>query len=129
VPTNYFPLGLDVVADSILVNDSFLKSDPDTVRAFNRASIKGVQFVKDHPTETSELMAKRFPTIDRRKLDLIRALESTWVWTKNTPPDKFGLQPLQSWNNLQDVLLETKMTEKRVDINSFVTNEYLPYQH
>jgi NitT/TauT family transport system substrate-binding protein len=127
VANNTVPLGLDVVADSVFVNDSYLQKNPDAIRAFTKASIKGVQFVKDQPAETQAIMVKKFPTVEPKKLDLYRKLEATWVWTPNTPADKFGLQSLASWGNLQDLLLETKMTEKKVDISSFVTNKYLPY--
>lgn len=128
VHVNAFSLGLDIVADSVIVNDTFLKENPDIIRAFLRASLKGVEYVKNNPAETQEIQIKRFPTVDPKKLELRQKLEATWVWTPNTPKDKFGWQPLQSWENLQDLMFETKQIDKKVQIDSFVKNDYLPYQ-
>jgi NitT/TauT family transport system substrate-binding protein len=128
VPVNTIPMGLDLVADSIFANDTFLKSEPETARGFLRATVKGVNYVKDNQPETVAVMSKRFPTFDTKKLDLRQKLEATWVWTKNTPPEKFGLQLVPSWQNLQDVMLESKQIDKKIDIESFVTNDFLPYK-
>jgi NitT/TauT family transport system substrate-binding protein len=128
VPVNAFSLGLDIVADSVIVNDTFLKEKPDIVRAFLRASLKGLEYVKNNPAETQEIQIKRFPTVDAKKLELRQKLEATWVWTPNTPKDKFGWQLLPSWENLQNLMFETQQIDKKVEIASFVKNDHLPYQ-
>jgi NitT/TauT family transport system substrate-binding protein len=127
VKVDVVPVDLDVVADSLLVNDSFLQKDAETVRAFLRAFLKGVDYVKKNEAETLQAMAKRFPTVDPKKLELRQKLEATWVWTKTTPQDKFGLQHITSWKNLQDLMFETNQIDKKVEIESFVKNDFLPY--
>jgi NitT/TauT family transport system substrate-binding protein len=128
VDVNVITIEIDAVADSFIVNDSFLQREPETVRAFMRAALKGVDYVKNNQAEALEYMVKRFPTVDRQKLEMRLKFELGWIYTKNTPTDRFGFQDLALWRNLQDIMLETKQIEKKLEVGEFVKNDYLPYK-
>jgi NitT/TauT family transport system substrate-binding protein len=119
--------GLQITADSVIVNEDFLKKNPDVVRGFLRATIKGGLYAKAHPREAVDLMAKVAPTFNRRQLELQYKYEDSWIWTKFTPKDKFGLQSMEGWRNLQDLLFDNKQITKKIDLEELVDNSYLPY--
>jgi NitT/TauT family transport system substrate-binding protein len=120
--------GFELVADSIFANEDFLKKNPELVKAFLRATLKGAMYAHEHPDEAVEEGLKIAPTFSKRQLELQFGLEESWTWTKFTPKDKFGLQSMQSWNNLQDVLFENQQIDKKIDMTELVDNSYLPYQ-
>src|SRR6266540_2639471 len=128
VDVNVINIELDAVADSFIVNDSFLQKDPETVRAFLRAALKGVDYVKNNQSEALEYMVKRFPTVDRKKLEMRLQFELGWIYTKNTPADRLGWQDLKLWRNLQDLMLETNQIDKKLELETFVKNDYLPFK-
>ena len=118
--------GFEVVADSFLANEDFLKRNPDVVRGFLRATIKGIQYGREHPDEVIAATLKRAPTFTRKQLELQYKLEDSWIFTKFTPKDRFGAQSLQSWSNLQDILFENGQIDKKIDLKELVDNSYLP---
>ncbi|QOZ52527.1 ABC transporter substrate-binding protein [Bradyrhizobium sp. CCBAU 53338] len=57
--------GLDLYSNSIGVNKSFLDHNPETVRGFVRAAIRGWQYALAHRDEAAAIMVKRVPALDR----------------------------------------------------------------
>ena len=47
---------LDYYTPVILANNDFLQEDPDTARAFLRATAKGYRYAKEHPEEAAEML-------------------------------------------------------------------------
>ena len=47
---------LDYYTPVILANNDFLSSDPETARAFLRATAKGYRYATDHPEEAAEML-------------------------------------------------------------------------
>jgi NitT/TauT family transport system substrate-binding protein len=118
--------GFEVVADSFFANEDFLKKSPEVVRGFLRATIKGIQYGREHQDEVIAATLKRAPTFTKKQLELQYKLEDSWIFTTFTPKDRFGVQSLQSWSNLQDILFENGQIDKRIDLKELVDNSYLP---
>ncbi len=55
--------GVVAVSNGIIVHDDLLKSDPDLVRAFVPAALKGFLYGRQHPDEAVAAVAKYLPTI------------------------------------------------------------------
>jgi NitT/TauT family transport system substrate-binding protein len=120
--------GFNIVADSIFANEDFLNKNPDVVRAFLRATLKGADYTRQHPDEAIGFAQKVAPTFTQKQLEAQYQLEDSWIWNKFTPADKFGFQQVDSWNNLQDLLFDNKQIDKKIDMKELVDNSYLPYK-
>jgi NitT/TauT family transport system substrate-binding protein len=120
--------GFELVADSIFANEEWLNKNPEIARAFLRATLKGGMYAHEHPSEAVDEALKIAPTFTKRQLELQYALEESWTWTKFTPKDKFGVQSIESWGNLQEVLFDNQQIDKKIDLKELVDNSYLPYQ-
>jgi NitT/TauT family transport system substrate-binding protein len=118
--------GLQITADSVIANEDWLKKNPDLARAFLRATVKGAMYAKEHENEAIDFMAKVAPTHSRDQLELQYKYEDSWIWTKFTPKDKFGVQSMEGWSNLQDMLFDNKQIDRKIELQDLVDNSYLP---
>ena len=67
------------------------------------------------------------PTFTRKQLELLYHMEDTWIWTRFTPKDRFGWQPMEGWMNLQELLFDNKQIPTKIDLKELVDNSFLPY--
>ena len=67
------------------------------------------------------------PEWDRLEARQDLAMEDSWIWTKFTPKDRFGWQPMEGWTNLQDLLFDNKLIQTKIDLKELVDNSFLPY--
>jgi NitT/TauT family transport system substrate-binding protein len=120
--------GLQITADSVILNEDYLKKNPDMVKGFLRATLKGAAYAKEHPEEAIDMAQKVAPTFARKQIELQYKYEDSWIWSKYTPKDKFGCQSMEGWTNLQNLLADNKQIDKKIDLTQLVDNSYLPYQ-
>ena len=76
-------VGIDLYGDVLFTSEAFLKSDPDLVERFRKATFEGLRYAMDHPTEVineilvrynSQKKSREHLTYEAEKLnDLIRA--------------------------------------------------------
>src|SRR5579864_4166401 len=56
--------GVSVVSNGIIAHNDFIKSDPDVLRAFVPATIKGFLYGRQHPDEAAATVKKYSETVD-----------------------------------------------------------------
>jgi len=70
--------GFEIYSNGIIVREDMLKSDPETVRKFVRASMKGLQAAIDNPAETGKIMVKNHrqvePDITEGEIKMVGAI-------------------------------------------------------
>jgi NitT/TauT family transport system substrate-binding protein len=118
--------GLDVISDTIIVNEAFLSKNPDVVRRFLKATIKGFEYARNHPEEAVDIMLKSYPTMDKAVLLRKLQIERPWIWTPAAETSGLGFMREAQWQNLQKVLVEAKVLEQDVDLDRAYTNDSLP---
>ncbi len=118
--------GIDVYSTNIIANESFLKANPDLVKRFLRATLRGWQHAVDHPKDAvSAYMAAR-PESDaafnRANFNhLIPLLQST-----DTQQLGLGAQTEAKWQRTQDILHSLGMIDQKVDLNLLFTTAFMP---
>jgi NitT/TauT family transport system substrate-binding protein len=60
----YSKAGLDYYSNGIIASDELIKSNPDLIRRFVRATLAGLQYAIDNPKEAGEILSKRHREID-----------------------------------------------------------------
>jgi NitT/TauT family transport system substrate-binding protein len=127
---NIVPLGdvINVIADSIIVNTEWLKKPGNerVVRGFIAASLKGIEYTKDHVAEAVALTRDEYPTLTEDVLTKQLAMERPWIWTPDAMKSGVGHMEEQQWRNLQTILLDAKILQGPVDVKTVYTNAYLP---
>ena len=79
--------GLQLYSNGIGVKEDYLAKNPDAVRGFVRAALKGWKFALDHPDKAADDLIKFVPSLKpesvRAEIEIIRALSVTADTEKN----------------------------------------------
>lgn len=118
---------LDVVGNCIVVNEDFLAKNPDAVRRFLRAVIRGLKYAVQNPDEAISILLQRDPTLNRdiEKKRLLMALEIIYV---KGVTDKYGfgyVDPVVIERNI-DTIVSVLGLGRRPSLNEIIDFNYLP---
>lgn len=116
----------------LAANRAFADKNPEAVRRFTEATLKGFQYAKDHPDEVQTLFKKIAPDQDpvmaAKAWESLAGIEYNADGTLNRfyPTDPPGFMRPELWSSFQDILVANGLQESKVDVNKFVSNDYLP---
>ena len=118
--------GIDVYSTNIIANESFLKENPDLIKRFLRASLRGWQHAVDHPEDAVAAYMAARPESDeafnRANFKyLIPLLQSA-----DTQQQGLGAQTKAKWQQTQDILHSLGMIDQKVDLNLLYTTAFMP---
>lgn len=108
----------------LVTNSQFAKANPNTVRAFVKATLAGLDYAAQHPDEAVSLYVARHPEL---KKDLLLAQwKAALPSMATTGTQPAGWQDPRAWSALDDWLVRVKLLDQRVDLTSSVDDRYLP---
>lgn len=113
-----------LVGNGIATNETLLKQHPETVRAFVRALIKGIDFTLANPDEALKITLKQLPEAGGENLGKSDAvLKASLPLWKNS---RIGETRLADWQAMEQFMREAGLVQTQVDVNRAFTNEFLP---
>lgn len=116
--------GVPTVSTSIFASDSFIKDNPDVLKRFIAASLKGWAFALDNPEKTVKDLKAVFPDLNE-KLAAAELAAITPLFCSGGA--KFiGKAEEAHWTRTQALLSEVKLLPEGQDPKSYYTNDYLP---
>jgi len=118
--------GVTVVSNGIIVHEDLLKSDPNLVRAFVTAAVKGFLHGRKNPDEAVAATKKYLETVDpvvtRRELELSW---KSWL-TPNTMGKPLGWGSDLDWAATVKVLKDYGGVTAPLETSQLYTNEFVP---
>ena len=120
--------GIDLYSTNIIVNEPFMNENPETVRAFVQASMRGWAYAIEHPEEAVSIYIAAYPESDAafnraNFKQLIPILHSEEVSNSG-----LGTQTAKRWAHTQDVLFDLELIAKKVPVPQIYTNKFLARQ-
>lgn len=91
---------IDMVANGIITNETFMAEHPNQVEAFVRAILRGLQDTLADPTGAYEISKIYIEGLDDSRMNVLAA--SLGLWEAET----LGITEPASWENTQDILLQ-----------------------
>ncbi len=114
---------LDYYTPVLATNENMIKTNPDTVKAFLKATSKGYQYAIDKPDKAADILIAAAPDLDA---DLVRKSQE-WLAPKyKDDSSRWGEQKLEVWENYANWMHENKLLEKQLNAKEAFTNEFLP---
>ncbi len=115
---------VQLASNGILTNEATLAENPDLVRAFNRAFLRGLKDTIDHPDEAYETCKKFVENLSQADEAVQRQvlMASIALWMAPT----LGYSDPAAWENMQTILLDMGMYPEPVDVSRAFSNDYLP---
>lgn len=105
---------------SFSAKKSYLEKNKETVQAFTNALQKGMDFVQNHtPEEIAKAIAAQFPETDLQTLTtIVTRYHKQDTWKKNLIFEE------TAFDLLQNILMDSKVLEKKVPYQDLVTREF-----
>jgi NitT/TauT family transport system substrate-binding protein len=116
--------GVPTVSTSIFASNDYLKSNPDVVKKFVAASLKGWSFALDHPDQAIKDVKKVFPEVNE-KLASAELAAITPLFCSGGAK-YIGKAEDALWSKSQDLLAEVKLLPAGQDPKTYYSNDYLP---
>ena len=118
-------LGLKMYSTSLLTNAKLIKDNPDLVRRFTRAFIRGWTYAQSNPGEALQAFVAANPGTDVKYAEL--KLPEVMKLTESPDVEKFGIghSTEAGWKGLQSSLVSMGLMKTTVDVNTVFTNEFL----
>jgi NitT/TauT family transport system substrate-binding protein len=124
--------GVSLLGDVLFTTEEFADQNPNTVRAFVEATLRGWQFALDNPAETVELIAAYNPDLDRDQL-AFEAAETIKLLRYGAGASCPGWNGAAAWGTEADLLRQLDILKAEADLgsalrSSFITDYYAAQQ-
>ncbi len=115
---------VQIASNGILASEKVIDENPDLVRAFVGAFLKGLADTITIPDEAFRLSESHIPNF----ADLDQAVQMQVLETsiEQWRADRLGYSEPQAWENMQDVLFQMGLIPEEVDLSKAFTNEFVP---
>ncbi len=126
--TDYFSFkDIDPVFDYytpvLIGNSDWLRSEPDTAKAFLSALKKGYEFAEENPDEAAEILLKYAPELDET---LVKASQKYLSKEYKADVGRWGYIDPARWNAFYKWISDNGLFESEIPENTGFSNEYLP---
>jgi NitT/TauT family transport system substrate-binding protein len=122
----YADCGVNAVSNGIIVHNDLVKEDPELIRAFVAATIKGFLYGRAHLEELTATVKKfseaTVPAISRREAELSF---NTWV-TPSTAGKPLGWMADKDWQETVAVLQQYGGVTSPLEARDLYTNDFVP---
>lgn len=115
---------VQLAANGILTSEKFLAENPDLVRAFVGAFVRGLEYSIANPEDAYTLSEPHIPNFADLDADLQKQILATSM--EQWQGERLGYSDPQAWENMQDVLLDMGLLTEKLDLSKAFTNEFIP---
>lgn len=115
----------DIGRGHIVVSEKLIKTNPELIKKFLKATKKGLEYAVNHPKEAVEIYLGINPDAksqEKYSLNYWNTIIKEHYYLTNIP----GLDKSQNWQKSQDVLFEVGLITKKTNVASMFTNEFAP---
>jgi putative riboflavin transport system substrate-binding protein len=113
-----------LAANGILASEKVIEENPELVRAFVGAFLKGLQDTIKNPDEVFTLSEKYIPNFSDLDANVQKQVLTTSI--EEWQATRLGYSDPQAWENMQNVLLDMGLLTQKQDSNKAFTNEFIP---
>ena len=115
---------VQLASNGILANEKVVSEDPDLVRRFVGAFLKGLADTIADPEEAFQLSEAHIPNFAELDAGVQKEVLATSI--EQWKAERLGYSDPQAWENMQNILLEMGLIPEEMDLGKAFTNEFLP---
>ncbi|MDO7906782.1 ABC transporter substrate-binding protein [Paenibacillus sp. JX-17] len=114
---------LDYYTPVIVTNEETIKSDPELVKSFMKATSEGYKFAIDKPEEAAGILSAAVPELDKKLV----AASQKWLSPRyQDDASQWGVQKAEVWSNYATWMYDHKLLDKQLEADKAFTNDFLP---
>jgi NitT/TauT family transport system substrate-binding protein len=113
-----------LASNGLITNEETVAEKPELITAMNSAILKSVEATLADPSAAFEICKGFVEGLDQANQEVLQQVleKSIAFWEA----DELGYSELESWENMQSILLEMGLLEMELEITQAFTNEFLP---
>lgn len=115
---------VELASNGILASEKVISENPDLVRAFVGAFLKGLADTIADPEEAFKMSEAHIPNFAELDTDVQKQVLSTSI--EQWQAERLGYSDPQAWENMQTVLLDMDLITTEMDLSKAFTNEFVP---
>jgi NitT/TauT family transport system substrate-binding protein len=115
---------VELASNGILASEKVIKENPELVRAFVGAFLKGLSDTIANPDEAFKTSESYIPNFADLDADVQKQVLETSIEQWKT--ERLGYSDPGAWENMQNVLLDMGLITEKQDLNKAFTNEFIP---
>lgn len=115
---------VQLASNGILASENVIQENPQLVRAFIGAFLKGLTDTIANPDEALRVSEAYIPNFDELDADVQKQILATSIEQWKT--ERLGASDPKAWENMQDVLLNMGLIQQNLDLSKAFTNEFIP---
>ena len=120
----YRDIGIPTVGLSIIANDQMIQNEPDVLRRFVEASLRGWDAARDNPQAAAEAVVNQFQVADPEQI--LKQLEIDLLLVCAPGAQTLGAPPEQNWQTTYDLMTEYLEFPTDKPITDYYTTEFVP---
>jgi NitT/TauT family transport system substrate-binding protein len=113
---------VSLAANGILTNEDTAANQPDLVRRFNRALLRGLQDTLANPDEAYTISKKYVEGLTDEAVEKAVLAASIDMWRA----DRLGRSEPAAWDTMQQTLLDAGLLTQALDLSKTFTNDFVP---
>ncbi|MNQ89835.1 NMT1/THI5 like protein [compost metagenome] len=114
---------LDYYTPVLATNEKMISTKPEIVKAFVAAASKGYQYAISKPEDAANILIKAVPDLDPK---LVVASQKWLSPRYQDDAARWGEQKKSVWENYATWMLDHKLLEKKLEVDTAFTNSFLP---
>ncbi|MFC3801183.1 ABC transporter substrate-binding protein [Cohnella sp. GCM10012308] len=118
-PSDY---GINFYADTLFTTEKMINKDPETVKGFVQATMKGWDYAINHPDEAAQVTVQYG---DQLNLEHETKMMNASIPLLEADKGPLGLMEESEWSTLQDSLIDIGFLKKKQDLPVAFTNEFI----
>ncbi len=115
---------VQLASNGILANEQVIAENPELVRAFVGAFLKGLADTIANPEEAFDLSEAHIPNFADLDAEVQRQVLETSI--EQWQAERLGYSDPQAWENMQNILLEMDLITEDAELDKAFTNEFVP---
>lgn len=121
-----YDYGIKTTSDSLFTSEKIIKENPDLVRRFVEATLKGWAYALVNKEEALDIVMKVNPELDREHQRLYIEGMVPYILTPESIMHGIGWMSRDTWVQTQEMLLEFGGLPKPINIDEVFTLDFLP---
>ncbi len=115
---------VQLASNGILASEKVISENPELVRSFVSAFLKGLADTIANPDEAFKISESYIPNFADLDAKVQKQILETSI--EQWKAERLGYSDPKAWENMQDVLLEMGLITEKMDLNKAFTNEFIP---
>ncbi|ULL14597.1 myristoyl transferase [Paenibacillus sp. H1-7] len=118
--------GYSPYGNIMFTTESFLKENPEAVKAFVEATIKGWDYYKDNYKEINPLIKEKNPDTPLEKMEYSATTLQPLVYGEDAATKGVGYMTKDRWDTLNKQLVDLGLLKSPIDVTKAFTTDFLP---